>query len=102
MHLTIKLFENNFYHHKSLCKLENMLENVLAIIFVNLSKTKSCPLQQILEIISTLKVNSILLNRVSFVRNTRPTIYSLYWKVTKYICKTTLLKVDITQQESKK
>ena len=102
MHLTIQLFENNFYHHKSLCKLENMLENVLAIILVNLSKPKSCPLQQILEIISTLKVNSILLNRVSFVRNTRPTIYSLNWKVTKYICKNTLLEVDITQHQSKK
>ena len=36
MHLTVKLSENNFYHHKSSCKQENMLKNVLAILFVNL------------------------------------------------------------------
>ena len=36
MHLTVKLSENNFYHHKSSCKQENMLKNVLAILFGNL------------------------------------------------------------------
>ena len=36
MHLNVQLFENKSYHHKSLWNLENMLKNVLAIIFVNL------------------------------------------------------------------
>ena len=36
MHLTVKLSENNFYHHKSSCKQQNMLKNVLAIKVVDL------------------------------------------------------------------
>ena len=36
MHLTVKLSENNFYHHKSSWKQENILKNVLTILFGNL------------------------------------------------------------------
>ena len=36
MHVTVKLSENNFDHHKSSCKQENMPKNVLAILFGNL------------------------------------------------------------------
>ena len=32
MHLTVKLSENNFYHHKSSCKQENMPKNIPAIL----------------------------------------------------------------------
>ena len=34
--LIVKLPENKCYHHKSSCKLENMVKNVLVIIFVYL------------------------------------------------------------------
>ena len=36
MHLTVKLSENNFYHHKSSCKQENILKNIFLIMFLNL------------------------------------------------------------------
>ena len=36
IHLTVKLSQNNFYHYESLCQLENMPKNVIAIISYNL------------------------------------------------------------------
>ena len=36
IHLTVKLSQNNFYHYKSLCQLENMPKNVIAIISYNM------------------------------------------------------------------
>ena len=56
----------------------------------------SCYLQEMLHIKSSAKLNLLTFNKVSFVRNTCPTISSLYYKLT---CKTTLLKVDITSKE---
>ena len=65
----------------------------------------SCPFQHILDIKSiksSVKVTLFTFNEVSFVRNTCPTISSLYHKLTKCICKTTLLKVHFTQKEPTK
>ena len=55
--------------------------------------------QEILDIKSSVKLTLFTFNKVSFVRNTCPTITSLYYKLTKRICKTTLLIVDITRKE---
>ena len=59
----------------------------------------SCTLQQILDIISSVKVTLFTFNKVSFVRNTCPTTSSLYYKLIKCICKATLLKVDLSHKE---
>ena len=58
-----------------------------------------CPFQQILDIKSSVKVTLFPFNKISFVRSTCPITSSLYYKLIKCICKTTLLKVDITQKE---
>ena len=60
----------------------------------------SCTFQQILDIISSVKVTLFTFNKVSIVRNTWSTISSLYYKLIKCICKTTLLKVDISRKET--
>ena len=57
----------------------------------------SCPFQQILDIKSSVKVTLFTFNKVSLMRTTSPTI--LYYKLIKCICKTTLIKVDVTQKE---
>ena len=59
----------------------------------------SCYFQEILDIKSSAKLTLFTFNKVSFVRNTCPTISSLYYKLIKRICKTTLLKKDITRKE---
>ena len=59
----------------------------------------SCTFQQIMDLISSVKVNLFTFKKVSLVRNTWPTVSSLYHKLIKCICKTTLLKVHITQKE---
>ena len=59
----------------------------------------SCPFQQILDIKSSVKVTLFTFNKVSLMRNTSPTMSSLYYKLIKRISKTTLLKGDITQKE---
>ena len=62
----------------------------------------SCPYQHILDIKSiksSVKVTLFTFNKVSFVRNTCPTTSSLYYKLIKSLCKTTHLKVDITEKE---
>ena len=59
----------------------------------------NCTFQKILDIISSVKVTLFALNKLSFVRNTCPTISSLYYKLIKCIYRTTLLKVDITPKE---
>ena len=59
----------------------------------------SCYFQEILDIKSSAKLTLFTFNKVSFVRNTCPTISSLYHKLIKCICKTTLLKVHFTQKE---
>ena len=55
--------------------------------------------QEILDIKSSDKLTLFTFNKVSFVRNTCPTISSLYYKLIKCISKTTLLKVVITRKE---
>ena len=45
-------------------------------------------------------LTSFSFNIVSFVRNTCPTKSFFYKKVIKVICKATLLKVDINQNET--
>ena len=55
--------------------------------------------QEILDIKSSVKLPLFTFNKVSFVRNTCPTISSLYYKLIKRTCKTTFLKVDITRKE---
>ena len=62
----------------------------------------SCYFQEILDIKSFVKLTLLTFSKVSFVRNTCPTISSLYYKLIKRICKTTLLKVDITRKEPTK
>ena len=62
----------------------------------------SCRFQLILDvksIKSSVKVTLFTFNKVSFVRNTCPTISSLYYKLIKRICKTTFLKKNITKKE---
>ena len=59
----------------------------------------SCYFQEILNIKSSVKLTLFRFNKVSIVRNTCPTISSLYYKLIKGIYKTTLLKVDITTKE---
>ena len=59
----------------------------------------SCNFQEILDITSSAKLTLFTFNKVSFVKNTCPTISLLYYKLIKRICKITLLKVDITQKE---
>ena len=59
----------------------------------------SCYFQEILDIKSFVKLTLFAFNKVSFVRNTCPTICSFYYKLIKRICKTTRLKVDITKKE---
>ena len=59
----------------------------------------SCYLQEMLHIKSSAKLNLLTFNKVSFVRNTCPTISSLYYKLIKRICKTTLLKTDVTRKD---
>ena len=41
----------------------------------------SCPFQQMLEVKSNLKVTLVSFKIISFVRNTRPTISFLYYKI---------------------
>ena len=60
----------------------------------------SCYFQEILDIKSSAKLTLFTFNKVSFVRNTCPTISSLYYKLIKRIYKTALLKKDITRKES--
>ena len=60
----------------------------------------SCTFQQILEIISSVKVTLFTFSKESIVRNIWSTIFSLYYKLIKCMCKTTLLKVDITREET--
>ena len=43
-------------------------------------------------------VNIKSFNKVSFMRNTCPTISSLYYKLIKCLWQTTLVKVDITEK----
>ena len=64
-----------------------------------MSSLSNCTFQQILDIISSVKLTLFTFNKVSFVRNTGPTISSVYHKLMKCKCKTTLLKVDITPKE---
>ena len=59
----------------------------------------SCTFQQIIDLILSVKVTLFTFNKVSLMRNSCPTISSLYHKVIKRICKITLLKVHITQKE---
>ena len=59
----------------------------------------SCRFQQILDITSSVKITLFTLNRVSFVRNTCPTISSLYYKLMTCLGKTSILKVDITEKQ---
>ena len=59
----------------------------------------SCYFQEILAIKSSFKLTLFTFNKVLFARNTCPTISSLYYKLIKRICKTTLLKVDINRKE---
>ena len=59
----------------------------------------SCYFQEILDIKSSVKLTLFTFNKVSFVRNTCPTISSLYYKLIKRVCKTTLLIVDIIRKE---
>ena len=61
---------------------------------------ESCYFQEIFDIKSSVKLTLFTFNKVLFVRNTCPTISSLYYKVIKRISKTTLLKVDINRKES--
>ena len=111
MHLTVKLSRNKFYHYKSSCKIENILKNILAIIFISLVSWilfpimqfkenvyfitcywDSCPFQQLLKITSILKVTSFSFIITWSVKNFRSTISSLYKIVIQYVCKTSLLK----------
>ena len=55
--------------------------------------------QEILDIKSSVKLTLFTFNKVSFVRNTCPTISSLSYKLIKPICKTTFLIVDIIRKE---
>ena len=64
-----------------------------------MSSLGSCTFQQILDIISSVQVTFFTFNKVSLLRNTWPTISSRYYKLIKCMCKTTLLKVDITRKE---
>ena len=59
----------------------------------------SCYFQEILAIKSSVKITLFTFNKVLFARNTCPAISSLYYKLIKRICKTTLLKVHFTQKE---
>ena len=59
----------------------------------------SCYFQEILDIKSSVKLTLFTFNKVSFMRNTCPTISSLYYKLIKCICKTTLLIVDTTKKQ---
>ena len=59
----------------------------------------SCYFQEILDIKSSATLTLFAFNKVSFVRNTCPTISSLYYKLIKRICKTTLLKTDVTRKD---
>ena len=59
----------------------------------------SCTFHQIMDLISSVKVTLFTFNKVSLIRNTCPTISSFYHKLKKCVCKTTLLKVHITQKE---
>ena len=59
----------------------------------------SCYFQEILDIKSSVKLTLFTFNKVSFVRNTFPDIFSLYYKLIKRICKTTLVIVHITRKE---
>ena len=54
----------------------------------------SCTFQQILDIISSVKVTLFTFNKVSIVRNTWSTISSLYYKLIKSMC------MDITRKET--
>ena len=67
-----------------------------------MSYLDSCRFQYILDvksIKSSVKVTLFTFNKVSLVRNTCPTTSSLYYKLIKCLCKTTLLKVDTTEKE---
>ena len=64
-----------------------------------MSCLRSCTLNQMLNIISSVKVTLFTFNKVSFVRNTCATISLLYYNLIKCICKSTLLKMDIIQKE---
>ena len=59
----------------------------------------SCSFQQIVDIKSSVKVTLFRFNKLSLMRNTCATISPLYHKLIKCICKTTVLKVHITQKE---
>ena len=59
----------------------------------------SCYFQEILDIKSSVKLTLFTFNKASYVRNTCPTISSLYYKLIKRVCKTTLLIVDIIRKE---
>ena len=59
----------------------------------------SCYFQEMPDIKSFVKLTLFTFNKVSFVRNTCPTISSFYYQLIKRICKTTHLKVDITKKE---
>ena len=59
----------------------------------------SCYFQEILDIKSFVKLTLLTFSKVSFVRNTCPTISSLYYKLIRRKCKTTLLIVDTTRKE---
>ena len=59
----------------------------------------SCYFQEILTIKSFVKPTLFTFDKILFVRNTSPTISSLYYKLIKHKCKTTLLKVDINRKE---
>ena len=115
-HFPVKLFENKFYHHKSLCKLEKMLKNVTAILFdyllqkslsnrvIQIKVTSfimpywhSCLFQQILETMPTLKITSVSFNIILFVRNLYPNVSSFYYNVIQYISRTSFLKMEISQ-----
>ena len=58
----------------------------------------SCPFQQLVDVKSSVKVILFTFKKVSFVRNTCPTISSLYYKLIKRIRKPTLLIVDIARK----
>ena len=59
----------------------------------------SCTFQQIMDLISPVKVTLFTFKKVSLMRNTCATISSLYNKLIKRMSKTTLLKVDITRKK---
>ena len=114
----VKFSKSKFYHHKSSCKLENMLTTVPQNIFLsgllnylsnkvfqiksfsynNLLRQPSFP--RILQITLIIKLTSVsLFIIISFLSYFCNTISSFYYNVLQYVCKTFLIKRKVTQNE---